>query len=1016
MKLSVRLGPTLLAGAACLALAGLTGYKLVRERNQALDTAQAQTQNFARVLEEHARQTLHRVQDGLTQADAVIGRQRATGRFDFTQGCKSLNVLLPSDRLLESFELLDSTGAPQCTTLNGDMALAASAADVDFFLQHRRGADRELVFGAPVKRADSGQWLLPISHRISSPDGKFAGVVVAMVQSAYFQAFYDSIDRGQNGFVTLYLTSGAAAVTSPANESIIAQNWGQSAMFREHLPVWPTGTARQAGGTDNLTHIYSYRALNDYPVVVTYGLSESAIMTNWFGSIWRDGLLLIAAMIVLFGVAGKLSRQNQLRRTTEIALQGSESRLRAIIESEPECIKIVDANGCLIQMNPAGLAMIEADSLERVVGKPVLDLIAPKYRDAFHALHLRVLAGESVELEFEAIGLRGGRRWMATHAVPLRDQNGVSQLAVTRDITARKQAEADLRIAATAFEAQEGIAIFDASQIMLRVNQAFTEITGYSADEAVGQSLVLLNSGHHDATFFSILWNEVSQQGSWKGEVQSRRKNGEVFPQWLAIAAVKDEAGQASHYVATFIDITQRKASEDQIKSLAFFDPLTHLPNRRLMMDRLNMALAASARHGRGGALLFVDLDNFKTVNDSLGHHAGDALLEVVAQTLRTCVREGDTVARLGGDEFVVMLEELDSDVTDAAAQAKLVGEKILATLNLPQQIGANECHCTASIGITLFGGKQREDADEPMKRADLAMYQAKIAGRNTLRFFEAQMQAVVEARAALAVSLREAIRTNQFLLHYQAQVAGDGRLTGVEALVRWVQPGRGMVSPAAFIPLAEETGLILPLGHWVLQTACAQLRQWASQPDRAHLTIAVNVSARQFHQPDFVDQVLLVLTQTGANPARLKLELTESLLVTDVEDVIQKMTALKARGVSFSLDDFGTGYSSLSYLKRLPLDQLKIDQGFVKNILTDPNDAAIAKMVVALAESLSLSVIAEGVESHAQKSFLAKQGCHAYQGYLFARPLPIEEFEAYADQLIFPVQAVCIRSKTSCP
>jgi diguanylate cyclase (GGDEF)-like protein/PAS domain S-box-containing protein len=1001
MKLSVRLGPTLLAVAACMVLAGLTTYKLVRERNQALDTAWAQTQNFARVLEEHARQTLHRVHDSLAQADDDIGRQRATGRFDLSQACKNLNALLPSDRLLESFELLDTTGAPQCTTLNGDMALPASAANLDFFVRHKRGADRELVFGAPVKRADTDRWLLPISHRISLPDGKFAGVVVALVQPAYFQAFYDSIDRGKNGFVTLYLTSGAAAVTSPADESIIARDWAQSALFREHLPVWPTGTARQIRGTDNLTHIYSYRALNDYPVVVTYGLSESAIMSNWNGSIWRDGLLLIAAMIVLFGVAAKLTRQNQLRRNAEIALQGSESRLRAIIENDPECIKIVDANGCLRQMNPAGLAMIEADSIEPVAGKPILDLIAPEYRDAFRDLHRRVLAGETAELEFESVGLRGGRRWMATHAVPLRDQDGVSQLAVTRDITARKQAEADLRIAATAFEAQEGIAIFDASQVILRVNQAFTEITGYSANEAVGQTLALLNSGHHDATFFSTLWNEISQQGSWKGEVQSRRKDGKVFPQWLAITAVKDDAGQASHYVATFIDITQRKASEDQIKSLAFFDPLTHLPNRRLMMDRLNMALAASARHGRGGALLFVDLDNFKTINDSLGHHAGDALLAVVAQTLRSCVRQGDTVARLGGDEFVVMLEELNADETDAAAQAKVVGEKILIALNLPQQLGANECHCTASIGITLFGGKQREGADEPMKRADLAMYQAKVAGRNTLRFFEAQMQAVVESRAAMVVYLREAIRTRQFLLHYQAQVAGDGGLTGVEALVRWRQPGRGMVSPAAFIPLAEETGLILPLGHWVLQTACAQLTRWAAQPERAHLTIAVNVSARQFHQADFVDQVLTVLAQTGANPERLKLELTESLLVTDVEDVIQKMTTLRARGVSFSLDDFGTGYSSLSYLKRLPLDQLKIDQGFVKNILTDPNDAAIAKMVVALAESLGLSVIAEGVELDAQREFLATQGCHAYQGYLFSRPLPIEEFEVYAESLL---------------
>jgi len=395
-----------------------------------------------------------------------------------------------------------------------------------------------------------------------------------------------------------------------------------------------------------------------------------------------------------------------------------------------------------------------------------------------------------------------------------------------------------------------------------------------------------------------------------------------------------------------------------------------------------------------------MDLDGFKQVNDTLGHDQGDLLLQQVARGLLTCVREGDTVARLGGDEFIVLLEDLSKNLQEAATQTEAVGKKILIALNHPYQLGSHAQHSTASIGITLFGGARQESVEEPLKRSELAMYQAKAAGHNTLRFFDPQMQDAVTARAALEMSLREAVLKNQFILHYQAQVTDQGQITGVEALLRWLDPKRGLVSPAEFIGLAEETGLILPLGQWVLEAACKQLALWAKRPEMAHLTVAVNVSARQFHHKDFVDQVLAVLESTGANPKRLKLELTESLLVSNIEDVIAKMSALKGQGVGFSLDDFGTGYSSLSYLKRLPLDQLKIDISFVRDILTDPSAAAIAKTVIDLAENLGLTVIAEGVEVEGQRDLLARHGCHAYQGYLFSLPLPLAEFEAFAREL----------------
>ena len=392
--------------------------------------------------------------------------------------------------------------------------------------------------------------------------------------------------------------------------------------------------------------------------------------------------------------------------------------------------------------------------------------------------------------------------------------------------------------------------------------------------------------------------------------------------------------------------------------------------------------------------MLFVDLDNFKLINDTVGHHRGDRLLELVALRLTTCVRDGDTVARLGGDEFVVMLEDLSEHEIDAATQAEVVGAKIRTALGQAYQIEGADYRSTPSIGITLFGGGHHEAIDEPLKRADLAMYQAKSAGRNTVRFFDPKMQADISSRAELEVGLREALRKNEFQLYYQPQIAGENTIVGVEALVRWCHPMRGIVPPGEFIALAEESDLILTLGEWVLNTACMQLARWEGSPEMARLTVAVNVSARQFHHFNFTEQVLAVLARTGANPKLLKLELTESLLIKDIDGVITKMRTLKACGIGFSLDDFGTGYSSLAYLKRLPLDQLKIDQGFVRDILTDSNDAAISKMIVLLAESLGLTVIAEGVETDDQRRFLASQGCHSYQGYLYSKPIPPTDLE----------------------
>lgn len=446
---------------------------------------------------------------------------------------------------------------------------------------------------------------------------------------------------------------------------------------------------------------------------------------------------------------------------------------------------------------------------------------------------------------------------------------------------------------------------------------------------------------------------------------------------------------------SVYLQQTNLQESKEKINTLAFFDQLTGLPNQALLLDRLKQTMVSSSRSESYGALLFIDLDNFKVLNDTLGHDVGDALLKQVAHRLSLCVREGDTVARFGGDEFVVVLSGLGVSETDAASASEIVAEKILLSLNQSYHLAGASHRSTASIGVTLFKG-DLSSIDDLMKQADLAMYKSKEAGRNGLSFFDPKMESVLKERTILEEDLRRGIDEKQFLLYYQAQVMEDGRISGVEALVRWQHPHRGMVSPIEFIPVAEETGIILPLGDWILKTACEQLALWSYREETQAMTIAVNVSIRQFGQKDFVDRVLSALETSGARPQRLKLELTESLLVHNVDDVITKMVALKANGVSFSLDDFGTGYSSLSYLKRLPLDQLKIDQSFVRDILTDTNDAIICQSTIALAKSMGLSVIAEGVETQEQRNILAHIGCYAYQGYWFSRPLPLEEFEIF--------------------
>lgn len=569
------------------------------------------------------------------------------------------------------------------------------------------------------------------------------------------------------------------------------------------------------------------------------------------------------------------------------------------------------------------------------------------------------------------------------------------RILTARAAAEQERREADARIrdqAALLDKARDAIIVRGIDHRILYWNKSAERLYGWTAEEALGASIE--NLIYDDSAAFKEATNKVVAFGEWCGEFTRRRDDGSILTVESRWTLVRDDNGVPQSILAIDTDISERKAAEHGIRQLAFYDPLTQLPNRLLLQDRLRQALASTSHSHYAGALLFIDLDNFKELNDTLGHDKGDLLLQQVAQRLAACVRESDTVARLGGDEFVVMLTDMRESPEDVANRARAVCEKILERLRQPYSIAGHEHHSAASIGVALFRGRD-ETVSELLKRADLAMYQAKAAGRNTMRFFNHAMQAAVTARATLEAELRQGLREGQFILHYQPQMDAEGRMIGTEALVRWRHPKHGLVLPAKFISISEETALILPLGQWVLETACEQLAAWAAHPATAQLSIAVNVSARQFHDAHFVEQTLAVLDHSGADPQRLKLEFTESLLLNDVDETIVKMTALKARGVGFSLDDFGTGYSSLSYLKRLPLDQLKIDRSFVRDVLTDYNDAAIARSIVMLAGSLGLAVIAEGVETREQLAFLEHHDCHMYQGYLFSRPVPVDRLEA---------------------
>ncbi|HET8748768.1 MAG TPA: EAL domain-containing protein [Ramlibacter sp.] len=659
-----------------------------------------------------------------------------------------------------------------------------------------------------------------------------------------------------------------------------------------------------------------------------------------------------------------------------------------------EAFAMVDRRGGISYANAQAAQLLGAGA-EALAGRRIWNLFQKRARLGLEERFLHALE-HCQPIELEELDAQAAR-WLELRGFPF----GAGLALHLRDVSARRRAQQHLMLLEGSIARLNDLVIItEAAPFrapgprIVFVNEAFERRTGYSRAEVVGQSPRILQGPQTERAQLDRIRAALEQWERVRVDLVNYTKDGEPYWVDLDVSPVWDEARRLTHWVAVGRDITERKRDEEKIQYLAFYDPLTQLPNRQLLLQWLEEAVGGEGP-GRDGALMFIDLDNFKVLNDTLGHQKGDLLLQQVARRLRHCVAHGDLVARLGGDEFVVLVENTPEKPLDALTAAQAVSRRILSALGEPYVLPGYLHHATCSIGVTLFG-KARAPVSELLKQADLAMYQAKAAGRNAVRFFDPEMQAVASENAALAADLRAAWRDNRLQIEYQPQVGLDGRMSGVEALLRWQHPRRGLVAPDQFIPTAEETSLILPIGLWVLEAACAQLALWARRPERAHLSIAVNVSVRQFRHPDFIDEVMRCVRRFGVPPGKLKLELTESLLADNVDAAIARMRNLKEMGVRLSVDDFGTGYSSLAYLKRLPIDELKIDRSFIRDILTDGNDAAIAGTIIGLCRSLGLEVIAEGVETEAQREFLALQGCHRYQGYLFCRPLPLEQLEAF--------------------
>ncbi|BCS54622.1 EAL domain-containing protein [Geobacter sp. SVR] len=971
-----------------LFIVAISGVLLLQSRAQYCSRAEIVTQNLAQVLEQNISGIVERIDLTLLttahQAESLLSAK--------TVNQKEINSLIGREYAcqpeLDSLRIADDHGVIRYG-IGVPPGSRISLADRDFFIHLRTHQNPGLVIAKPMLGRISGKWVITFARRLNRQDGSFAGVIYAVIPLEHFRKLFATLDLGPRGVVSMREPDLGQIIRYPEPNGLDSAigNKIVSAEFAKMLQDRPErGTFSARTGLDSIHRTVSYRKIVKYPAYIIVGLSTGDYLTEWRNEASKAVLLILLFCLTTVIGSGLLYHAWNRRKSDLDKLRESESRYRLLFENMTtgfalhEMIYGVDGSACdyrFLELNPA---------FERLTGIPASDLLGRTVREVMPTVEpywiekYDMVASTGQAMSFQDYSGAIGKYFDVWAFSP-----GKGQFAVIfSDITVRRETEDKLRLMARVFEhSGEALVITGPDNKILATNGAFTTLTGYSQEEALGKDPKILKSGKETREFYVSMWETLLRDGFWQGEIWDKRKDGSLYPKWLAISVVRNEEGEITNYIAGFTDISDRKQAAQKIEHLAHHDPLTNLPNRFSLRERLAQALEQAKRSSLHLVVMFIDLDRFKNINDSLGHHVGDLLLIDVAARLSEAVRSADIVARLGGDEFVVVLPQVRSGV----ASAHIVS-KIQQALSQPFRIDGHDLHITPSIGISVFP-HDGETIEELMKNADLAMYHAKSKGRNNYQFFKQEMNSTVHERLLLENDLRAALERQEFLLHYQPQIdLATGRVIGMEALVRWQHPQRGLIAPGLFIPIAEETGLILPLGDFVLKTACRQLVAWQAQ-GLPPLRMAVNLSARQFKQGNFPSLVAEIIAETGIAPHHLELEITESAAMDNPEAVITHLRILREMGIELAIDDFGTGYSSLGYLKLFPVNRLKIDRSFVKDIESDSDDAAIAAATIALAHTLGKEVIAEGVESKAQLDFLKYQQCDIVQGYFFSRPMP---------------------------
>ncbi|MDO8605905.1 MAG: EAL domain-containing protein [Phaeospirillum sp.] len=973
-----------MVGLYILVLLLFGGFSTWRDYNASLDDAEMNATNYVNLLEEHAKRSLE-------GADLILQRllDRVTAKgFEAVarsqEDWQVIEAAATSSPQTGALYLIDAEGNLRLTTRGYPILRATSFADRDFFTAMKEGAGQPFVSHSFFEPG-TGRPCFAIARRISLAGGEFGGVAIATVESDYFREFYSALGFSEHVAFGVYRHDGAILVRYPMVNADIGRTIPANAPLLQLLPTKPIGAFRAVSTYDAFHRIVSYRKVDNPAIILWVATTEEDALGGWRNRLIRNSALALASILALIALSRLATRGIQREERTA-------AKLAALFELSPIGMVRTALNGRFIEANPAFLDMVglSSDDLGRI-GR--VDMTPDGYAaDDNRQLKTLREQGRYGPYEKEYIHKSGRHVPVSLNGALVADGMGEPYIwSIIEDITARRQAEASTQLAASVFDnTVEAIVITAPDATILSVNPAFTAITGYTAAEVIGRRPSLLKSNRHSEAFYQEMWDALLTRGLWQGQIWNRDKNGEFYLAWQTISAVTDSQGKVLRFVSLSSDMTELHLKNEQIRHQAYHDALTGLPNRLLLQDRLNQAIEVAKREKAELAVMFIDLDRFKLVNDSLGHEAGDHLLMEVSLRLQERLRKGDTIARLGGDEFVVVLSFADS-----LGEVGEVAESIIERFRVPVIVAEHEMHVTASIGIAMFP-RDGDDTGTLMRNADTAMYGAKDSGRNTFRFFDAAMNAEVVERLNLEEALRRALENREFVLYYQPKVnLREGGVSGAEALIRWVSPERGLVPPNLFIPLAEETGLIMEIGAWVLEEAFRQTADWVMR-GLPPLKVAINVSARQFLDPGFADKIAGLLTGHGLDPALIEIELTESAVMAEPDRAVAHMLRLRALGIGVAVDDFGTGYSSLSYLKRLPLTTVKIDRSFVSGVDLAPDNAAIVGAILGLAEALHLEVVAEGIETEGEERYLITAGCPIAQGYRYARPLPPDAFETW--------------------